>query len=46
MHRLPTTENWIDVEGKANDVLESLYYGKLTLDEAIERLAEETDGKF
>jgi len=46
MHRLPTTENWIDVEGKANDVLESLYYGRLTVDEAIDRLAEETDGKF
>jgi multiple sugar transport system substrate-binding protein len=46
MHRLPNTPNWIDVEGKANDVLESLYYGKLDINEALERLATETDGKF
>ena len=46
MHRLPNTPRWADIEGKANDVLESLYYGKLELDEALERLATETDGQF
>ena len=46
MHRLPTTEGWTEVEAKANDVIESLYYGKLELDPALERLASETDGAF
>lgn len=46
MHRLPTSENWTDVESKTNDVLESLYYGKLELEPALKRLSEETDGQF
>ena len=46
MHRLPTTRNWTAVERQANDVLESLYYGRLNIDEALARLADETDGKF
>jgi multiple sugar transport system substrate-binding protein len=46
MRRLPVTEDWTELEGKADDVLESLYYGKLELDEALERLSAETDGRF
>ncbi len=46
MHKLPVTPNWVDVEGRTDDVLESLYYGKLGLDAGLTRLAEETDGKF
>jgi multiple sugar transport system substrate-binding protein len=46
MHRLPTTEGWTEVEEKANDVIESLYYGRLTVDEALARLRAETDGRF
>jgi multiple sugar transport system substrate-binding protein len=46
MHRLPTTKNWTAVEQRADDVLEQLYYGKLGIDEALERLARETDGQF
>jgi multiple sugar transport system substrate-binding protein len=46
MHRLPTTENWVELEQRADDVLTELYYGRLSMDEALERLARETDGKF
>ena len=46
MHRLPTTENWTAVEEQADSILEELYYGRLGLDEALERLARETDGRF
>ena len=46
MHRLPTTENWTALEERADAVLEELYYGRLGLDEALERLARETDGRF
>ena len=46
MHRLPTTENWVDLEQRADDILAELYYGRLEMDEALERLARETDGKF
>jgi multiple sugar transport system substrate-binding protein len=46
MHRLPATENWTEVEALADDVLEQLYYGNLEVDEALERLAQETDGQF
>ena len=46
MHRLPTTENWIELEQRADDILAELYYGRLEIDEALERLARETDGKF
>ena len=46
MHQLPVTKNWSEVEGLTDDVLEELYYGRISLDEGLERLAEETDGKF
>ncbi len=46
MHRLPTTENWVAVEDRSDDILEQLYYGALSVDEALERLARETDGEF
>jgi multiple sugar transport system substrate-binding protein len=46
MHRLPTTENWTALEERADAILEELYYGRLGLDEALERLARETDGRF
>jgi multiple sugar transport system substrate-binding protein len=46
MHRLPTTENWTALEERADAILEELYYGRLGLDEALERLARETDGQF
>ena len=29
MHRLPTTENWVELEQRADDVLTELYYGRL-----------------
>jgi multiple sugar transport system substrate-binding protein len=46
MHRLPTTENWSALEERADAILQELYYGRLGLDEALERLARETDGQF
>jgi multiple sugar transport system substrate-binding protein len=46
MHRLPTTEHWVELEQRADEVLQELYYGRLGVDEALERLARETDGKF
>jgi multiple sugar transport system substrate-binding protein len=46
MPQLPVTANWAEVEGRTDDVLESLYYGRLELDEALARLAKETDGQF
>ena len=46
MHRLPTTEHWVELEQRADEVLQELYYGRLEVDEALERLARETDGRF
>jgi multiple sugar transport system substrate-binding protein len=46
MHRLPTTENWIAVESSTDDVLTELYYGRMEMDEALARIASETNGKF
>jgi multiple sugar transport system substrate-binding protein len=46
MHRLPTTEHWTELEQRADDILQELYYGRLGIDAALERLARETDGKF
>ncbi|HEX6026541.1 MAG TPA: sugar ABC transporter substrate-binding protein [Solirubrobacter sp.] len=46
MHQLPVTPNWNDVESKADDILEELYYGRISLDAALKRLSEETDGRF
>ncbi len=46
MHQLPVTPNWNDIEGKTDDILEELYYGRISLDAALKRLAEETDGQF
>jgi multiple sugar transport system substrate-binding protein len=46
MNPLPTTENWTEVEQRADDILVELYYGRLGIDEALARLAEETNGEF
>ena len=46
MHRLPTTENWTTVEQHTDDVLVELFYGRLELNDALERIAQETDGQF
>ncbi len=46
MQPLPVTQNWNGVEKLADDVLGQLYYGELEVDEALARLAQETDGKF
>jgi multiple sugar transport system substrate-binding protein len=46
MHQLPVTANWSEVESLTDDVLEELYYGRIELDEGLDRLAKETDGKF
>jgi multiple sugar transport system substrate-binding protein len=46
MRTLPTTENWTAVEQRADDVLIELFYGRIGLDEALERIARETDGQF
>jgi multiple sugar transport system substrate-binding protein len=46
MHQLPVTANWSEVEGLSDDILEELYYGRIELDDALKRFAEETDGKF
>ena len=46
MHQLPVTPNWSEVEGLTDDILGELYYGRIEIDEALERLAKETDGKF
>ncbi len=46
MQRLPTTENWTALEERADAILQELYYGRLGLDAALERLASETDGQF
>jgi multiple sugar transport system substrate-binding protein len=46
MHQLPVTENWTVVEQRTDDVLGQLYYGELTYEEALARLAEETNGEF
>jgi len=46
MHQLPTTENWTALEQRADDVLVELFYGRIGLDEALDRIARETDGQF
>lgn len=46
MHRLPTTEGWTEIEARANDVIEGMYYGKISLRNGIKRIARETDGEF
>jgi multiple sugar transport system substrate-binding protein len=46
MHQLPVTANWSEVESRTDDVLTELYYGRIDLDEGLQRLAEETDGTF
>jgi multiple sugar transport system substrate-binding protein len=46
MHQLPVTANWSEVESRTDDILTELYFGRIDLDEGLERLAEETDGKF
>jgi multiple sugar transport system substrate-binding protein len=46
MQRLPTVPNWERVEESANLALEQAFYGGLSLDEALERIAAETEGGF
>lgn len=46
MRRLPTTRNFARVEEAADTIIEELYYGGLTLDEALRRLDDETSGNF
>jgi multiple sugar transport system substrate-binding protein len=46
MHQLPVTSNWSEVEGLTDDVLTELYYGRISLDEGLQRLSKETDGQF
>ncbi|MBE2317537.1 sugar ABC transporter substrate-binding protein [Solirubrobacter sp. CPCC 204708] len=46
MHQLPVTKNWSEVEGLTDDALNEMFYGRLSIDEGIERIAQETDGKF
>lgn len=46
MRRLPTVANWERVEESANLALEQAFYGGLSLDEALERIAAETEGAF
>ncbi|MDP9384417.1 MAG: sugar ABC transporter substrate-binding protein [Actinomycetota bacterium] len=44
MRRLPTSPGWTRAEEAAERVLEQAYYGRLGLDEALRRIAAETDG--
>lgn len=46
MRSLPTVAGWERVEESANLALEQAFYGKLSLDEALERIAAETEGAF
>jgi multiple sugar transport system substrate-binding protein len=46
MHQLPVTKNWSEVEGLSDDALNEMFYGRLSIDEGIDRIAKETDGKF
>ena len=46
MRALPTTKNWTAVEEAADDALSSAFYGRLTPEQAVERIHEETDGRF
>jgi multiple sugar transport system substrate-binding protein len=46
MHQLPVTKNWSAVEGLSDDALNEMFYGRLSIDEGIDRIAKETDGKF
>jgi multiple sugar transport system substrate-binding protein len=46
MKRLPTARNWTEVEDRANEALESYFFGRADLDETLERIASETDGQF
>ena len=34
----PSTATWNEVEKQADDILEELYYGRITLERALERL--------
>jgi len=46
MRRLPTSRNFTAVQDAADLALEAAFYGELTLDEALARIARETDGRF
>ena len=44
--RLPTTRGFPQVEDAADLALEQAFYGRISRDEMIERIARETDGEF
>ena len=46
MKGLPTVANWERVEESANLALEQAFYGGLSLDKALERIEDETEGRF
>jgi multiple sugar transport system substrate-binding protein len=46
IRRLPNSPNWPAVEDGADIAFEEAFYQGYTMDEALDRLARETDGKF
>jgi multiple sugar transport system substrate-binding protein len=46
LRRLPTTRNWTEIEDRVDKALESAFFGRITLDELIERIEDETSGAF
>lgn len=44
MRRLPNTRNWTRTEESVDLAIEGLFYGDLTVDEAVARIEEETSG--
>lgn len=46
MRRLPTTRNWTQIEESFDLAIEEAFYGRLSLRELVERIADETDGRF
>jgi multiple sugar transport system substrate-binding protein len=42
LERLPTDAKWTEAEDATDLAIERLYYGELSLDEAIERIERET----
>jgi multiple sugar transport system substrate-binding protein len=46
LRRLPTTRDFAKVEDAAGLALEAAFYGRISRDEMIERIARETDGQF
>jgi multiple sugar transport system substrate-binding protein len=46
LRRLPTTRNWTEIEDRVDKALESAFYGRISLDELLERIESETAGGF